>query len=179
VQCTVAADCPAPQVCHRNHTCVQCLYNEDCTDPSLAVCQSFTCIPGCVTDEQCPGNLVCNRQNVCVECTTDSDCQSNSAGAYCLSDACVACTANYHCWDSNNAKPICANATHTCQPCKKHEDCFGFTLYQACDTGTGVCVPDSYNKGFGISAIILGSLGVAGVIIAVILLVALQLRPSP
>jgi len=43
--------------------------------------------------------------------------------------------------------------------------------YDSCD-GSGTCVADSYNKGFYVAAVVLGSIAVFLVIVVVILLAA-------
>jgi len=47
-----------------------------------------------------------------------------------------------------------------------------FLAFQACDEGSGTCVADSYNKGFYVAAVVLGSIAVFLVIVVVILLAA-------
>jgi len=107
-------------------------------------------------------------------CYTDSTCAN---GQKCLDNACVECITSAECFSKNQEMPICTS--NVCGFCTDDSECISsLVLFETChmetgDNGTqviGRCVTDSYNKGFGVSAIVLGSLGVFGVIVAVALI---------
>jgi len=76
--------------------------------------------------------------------------------------------------------PIC-DPNGACVKCTDNSQCKSqFPIWEAChtewdgDTQTiGVCVQDTYNKGFNVAAIVLGSVVVFGVILAIIIAIAL------
>jgi len=78
--------------------------------------------------------------------------------------------------------PICSNGT--CVMCTANEECKReYPLWEAChtewngDTQTkGICVHDSYNKGFEVAAIVLGSVVIFGVVLAIAVAVGLSLK---
>ena len=73
-----------------NQACVQCLSNNNCTNPATSVCTSGTCNG----------------------CQTDNDCSHLLAFPSCLSGTCIRCQNNHDCADSS--KPICELSTGFC-----------------------------------------------------------------
>jgi hypothetical protein len=67
--------------------------------------------------------------------------------------------------------PICDEGQ--CRGCVDNSDCESeFLAFQGCDADSGTCVSDSYDKGFYVAAVVLGSIAVFLVIVVVILLAA-------
>jgi len=65
--------------------------------------------------------------------------------------------------------------------CTADSECLEeYPLFAACHTEyegdvqtVGLCVADTYNKGFQVAAIVLGSLGIFGVIVAIVLAIVM------
>jgi len=134
-------------------TCAACLSSKHCLNPALPICNlrldPAQCVQ-CLNDAHCDPGYVCKLdQAVCVECTTAAEC-----------------------WVKDPYKPIC-NAKGGCQACDEDIVCAElFLAYQACHTGTGACVADSYAKGFYVAAVVLGTIAMFFVIIAVVAVIA-------
>jgi hypothetical protein len=80
-----------------SYTCVACVENKDCTDPTKPICESSThTCRGCTSDADCGGgdagtdagaSQVCDvPSGKCVACNTDAQCKTNET---CTAHACV------------------------------------------------------------------------------------------
>jgi len=87
--------------------------------------------------------------------------------------------------------PICDAANnHTCVMCLHDADCLGnVTLFEACHTEwqeqnnqkvqvIGRCVVDSYNKGFQVYAVVVGTLAMFFVIFALLFALIAIVKPG-
>jgi len=107
-----------------------------------------------------------------VECLVDDQClDPEKPTCSANSTSCVQCLTSGDCWILDPAAPICEQGN--CRACKENSDCEQeFLAFQACDSENGICVADSYDKGFYVAAVVLGSIAVFLVIVVVVLLVA-------
>jgi len=87
----------------------------------------------------------------------------------------VECITSAECFAKDQEKPIC-QADNTCGFCTEDTACLNsLILFETCHIESdsngeqiiGRCVQDNYNKGFQVAAIVLGSIGVFGVILAI------------
>ena len=126
-ECTVATDCPGGETCldgacvaddctalgcgegftcrESDKTCVDCVDDYGCTDPSRPYCEgdSGSCV-ACRTDEDCGGETHCSAALTCVECTS-----------------------NEHCSDP---APLCKVDVGRCGACATDADCPGVSFCQ-------------------------------------------------
>lgn len=124
VPCTSSVHCRAPTpLCDvASNTCVACLTNRDCAEPSRPVCDARTrscrpCSPAtAATDCTDPGARACaaSGSNVgrCVQCVVNADCRTGVCDA--TSNRCVGCTSDADC---GGAAPVCDLGTRMCRPC--------------------------------------------------------------
>jgi hypothetical protein len=117
------------------------------------------CIGGCLNHAYCIDKEApwCDMdENVCVQCLVSGDCaRSNPDTPLCRNGECIMCTSDTECMADY---PLLA-ACHT--------------EFENDQQVIGLCVQDTYNKGFQVAAIVLGSIGIFGVIVAISLAVVL------
>jgi len=83
----------------------------------------------------------------------------------------VECSVSAQCWLKHTNRPICD--FNECRGCSTGEECEAqFSAYPACEDDTGICVADSFDKGFYIAGVVLGSIAVFLVIVVLGLLAA-------
>jgi hypothetical protein len=112
--------------------CVECLDNNDCSEPEPA-CElgNNECVE-CTSNDHCsdtPNTPACDTDtNTCVECTTHQHCSRVVHGPpYCNSDTheCVDCLEDNHCATRYDYKKFCHITT--CVQCEEHVDCLVYT----------------------------------------------------
>ena len=139
--CVYGGDCPAgASLCAPNGTCVQCVYDVQCLDKTMA-CVGGSCVPAktCASDLAClaSGQVCSATSGVCVECATANDCGS---GQICWHDTCV--TAPATCKSSKECAGFGLCSAGKCVNCANDADC-GLNNWCMGD----VCVPDSCTAG--------------------------------
>ena len=163
--CQPGQDCKANSAALRRFVCItnpspafdsirgicqvpECLENDDCSDPTLPVCDVAVnppaCEAACVSNDDCAhfaAEILC-MGGACVkpECQNDTDCVGNPKGPACLvaSRMCVPCYFDEHCTSgTNNA---CDTANNLCVECIQDTDCNPAGPYPACLTTRRTCV---------------------------------------
>lgn len=129
VGCGWDGDCvghPDGRRCRQDHTCVQCLVDDDCPRDRLCL-RDNTCTawPSCGSDADCDGDTPRCRSDDkrCVECTSSAQCGS---GKTCRESMCIpssnGCISDAHCGGST---PVCDTNKRTCVTCVDMDDCDG------------------------------------------------------
>jgi len=153
-------------------TCGGCVRHGDCAafrDATVCVSEANldnsttasvgSCRGGCLNSVDCndPATPWCDTgRNVCVECLVSADCyRASQMKPLCDAGQCGMCTSDKQCLEDYPLWPAC------------------HTEFENNAQTIGVCVEDSYNKGFSVAAIVLGSIGVFGVAAAIIIAVVL------
>ncbi len=132
--------------------CVDCVADGQCTSsPGKPFCVNNTCT-GC-SAVLCAGKVDGGASSVCattgaaagqcVECVADAQCMTNPARAFCVSNACTACTATL-CAARTNGKTVCAatgSVAGQCVECVDNTGCTanpakGFCVANACTACT-------------------------------------------
>lgn len=155
--CSSGADCPSGYTCNADHRCTftgtepppgptaaACTKPSDCRDGNCGA--DNKCHAGDCSTSGCPATFVCKLENGaprCVPagssgtpstCKSDKDC-SGTAGARCLTGACVA--PQDQCADATQCPGDAACVDGGCTPsCSKDEPC---PAGYACDETKGVC----------------------------------------
>jgi Cys-rich repeat protein len=171
VECRSAGDCPSGQSCNpvlltcsfmcgapsdcagqpmsrcssELDLCVQCLGDDDCSEPRAPACESGGRCVECLDSGQCDGRACDPRDHRCVECVSDADCGAGTcdverrrcsetcAGPESCDDprrplcdaatgSCVQCNTREHC--SEPGRPACT-PEHECVECLTNDDCGG------------------------------------------------------
>jgi len=145
VKCKEQSHCPGAYCDASTHTCVQCLNDGNCQDPSNPTCTAGVCGPcssgSTVCHDNFPALPVCSGGH-CVECAQHSDCDQSSSTPVCetSSKTCVECIDHSHCLD-DPTQPRCSG--NTCQGCNSGF-CSG-TLDQCSTSGECVeCTDDDH-----------------------------------
>jgi hypothetical protein len=93
--------CSNPQFgqCLGNTSCVECIADGDCVDPSVPACVNNACVPCDATDDQGCGGATpaCLNNTSCVQCTANSDCVGAETKCKVATNACVACLIDDDC----------------------------------------------------------------------------------
>jgi|HubBroStandDraft_2_1064218.scaffolds.fasta_scaffold165237_2 hypothetical protein len=129
VACVRNADCPDPtdpvlKICDLTlNRCVQCDVASDCKASEVCLADvTHTCIPSCANMQMCPpGASICDTaRNVCLSCRNDGDCE---VGQICdlVSGRCGECATYTDC----HRKPYvnCDQTTSRCVECLRNSDC--------------------------------------------------------
>jgi hypothetical protein len=102
------------------NTCVACLSNADCLDPTPRCDQAVGQCSTCQANQDCAstaGKPICSGGPGahCVECMLDADCTVSPAGSLCntATNRCVRCIADADCPEATASR--CADGQ--CQPC--------------------------------------------------------------
>jgi hypothetical protein len=145
VECRSASDCPSGQGCNpvlltcsfscgdpsdcagqamsrcssELDLCVQCLGDDDCSEPRAPACDSGGRCVECRDATDCDGRSCDPRERRCVECVSDADC---GAGSCDERQRCrQACAGPEGCADPR--RPLCDVATGSCVECNTREQC--------------------------------------------------------
>lgn len=114
-------------------SCVECLSDQTCENPSFPFCFRNDC-KQCMTSFDCLGNRVkkiCGSENQsCKECIVDSDCQGKE-NKKCdpITSTCVQCVDDgdcdvlYPCTLSDGCPPQYCTANNVCSPCTIDSHC--------------------------------------------------------
>jgi len=153
-------------------TCGSCESHSDCA--------SFLDTVVCASPNNTGSNTSVSLGSCVSGCLSSVDCNDPTL-PWCDTtfNQCVACLVSGDCFRASQLAPICSAGT--CKKCTTDKECAdNFPLWPACHTELtdsvqviGVCVQDTYRKGFSVAAIVLGSIGVCGVVAAIVLAVVL------
>jgi len=121
-------------------SCVSCLSDQTCLNPSFPFCSSNSCRQ-CTSSADCAGNQakqICDTkgEQICLECVTNDDCKaSGNANQFCGdANTCVQCledrdcfpeyTGEYPCPRNDTSCPaLFCSTDNVCVPCTTSRDC--------------------------------------------------------
>jgi hypothetical protein len=157
---SAAAEPFAALVCRiSDHTCVQCLGNDDCAAPSVCDTSNDQCV-SCLEDSQCldARRPRCDStSHSCKPCSDSEQCQHIEGKPVCGSaGACVECTAagSHACADKNGNPLVCDTLAETCSEQKPHSAglCHACVADAQCAAGQ-LCVLDTFDPGNGLQPV--------------------------
>lgn len=111
---TAPVDCGAELCDAETGACVECIEDDDCTEPQI--CVDHACVPPCTSDAACDDGLDCTND----ACTDQNTCENTSTcpeeTPHCSAGGCVECIEDADCDDGLgcNGEEACADAA--CQP---------------------------------------------------------------
>ena len=139
VPCLSDAHCVDPTLkrCDTaSHRCVECGIATDCASDRRCEPTTHKCVPQCVDGGTCPNDSpTCDVvRGLCVECTVSASCSSEKPICENGSGRCVECISDTNC---QSPKPRCDRARGKCVECMSSAHCLSDR--PLCDPQEGEC----------------------------------------